>query len=216
MFSGLESLDHDLFVLINIKGAYPALDPVFRGFSVLGEWAIALIALIFLSARGSRTLWRHVAILVLTILALSPIRGEIKRHVNRQRPTTFFPNEATEPKVKARLLDPSGGGSQSFPSGHSMLAFFVMTYVALNNRSQRAVALTLAFLIAYSRVYVGVHFPSDCVAGSLLGAAAGWLAWRLFRLTDRLRAARAGPAPVSNEPENTSPDAGRRGQQAQE
>ena len=45
-------------------------------------------------------------------------------------------------------------------------------------------ALIVAVLVSWSRVYLGLHFPSDILAGALLGAACGWLACRLARRVD--------------------------------
>ena len=68
----------------------------------------------------------------------------------------------------------------SFPSGHSCAAFAFGVAVALTapRKWMKAAALAAAALMAFSRLYVGVHFPSDVLAGSLIGAVCGLLgAW---------------------------------------
>ena len=62
----------------------------------------------------------------------------------------------------------------SFPSGHATQSFAVATCLGLLAPRLRTGALALATLIALSRVYLGVHFPSDVLAGALLGALVGW------------------------------------------
>jgi undecaprenyl-diphosphatase len=177
---GLEALDERLFFLINNGLAAKALDPFFLGLSALGEWAIGLMALVFLSGRGRRTLYRHIAVLAAALVVLAPVRTQVRRLADRDRPEARFQKELSAHTVRIRLLESHRVKAQSFPSGHSMLAFFFMAYVALHNRAQRFWALALAFLIALSRVYVGAHFPGDCLAGGLMGAAGGWVAWMLF------------------------------------
>ena len=66
-------------------------------------------------------------------------------------------------------------GSPSFPSGHSMSAFAVATAIALLAPRMRWPVLGLAALIAFSRVYLGVHFWLDVLAGAVLGSAIGAL-----------------------------------------
>jgi undecaprenyl-diphosphatase len=71
-------------------------------------------------------------------------------------------------------------GSPSFPSGHAMTAFAVAGAVALLAPRLRWPVLGLAALIAFSRVYLGVHFWIDVLAGAALGLAIGLgVAWLL-------------------------------------
>ena len=72
--------------------------------------------------------------------------------------------------------------SPSFPSGHAMTAFAVAGAVALLAPRLRAPVLALAALIAFSRVYLGVHFWIDVMAGAALGLAVGLVvAWAFHR-----------------------------------
>jgi membrane-associated phospholipid phosphatase len=183
----LLALDHRLFFLINedLGGRCDWLDSFFAELSSLGAWPIVLVALALLSAAGARSLRRHVFVLAACILAFIPARNLLKQWADRPRPAAVFQDGIEKGTVRLRLVEqwrPRGG---SFPSGHSMLAFFVMTYAGLNRRGCRLFALTLATLVALSRVYVGAHFPSDCIAGALLGALGGWIAWQGFRLLDQ-------------------------------
>jgi undecaprenyl-diphosphatase len=64
--------------------------------------------------------------------------------------------------------------STSFPSGHAATAFAAATAVALVYPRLRVPVLALAALVALSRVYLGVHYWSDVIVGSLFGVAVGW------------------------------------------
>lgn len=71
----------------------------------------------------------------------------------------------------------------SFPSGHTTAAFAFASALwrAAPDKRMRWAALVCAVLMGLSRLYVGVHYPSDVLAGVLVGLLSGWLAWRLCR-----------------------------------
>ncbi len=73
--------------------------------------------------------------------------------------------------------------THAMPSGHAAIAFALLTTVALMvpSRIGQALCITLAVLIAASRVYLSEHFLEDVYAGSILGVACALLAWALIR-----------------------------------
>jgi undecaprenyl-diphosphatase len=80
--------------------------------------------------------------------------------------------------------------THSFPSGHATVAFACATVLALAVPRLRVPLFVLAALIAFSRVYVGVHYPFDVLAGAVLGVG---LATALRMLAGALR--RSAPQP---------------------
>ena len=67
----------------------------------------------------------------------------------------------------------------SFPSGHTYASFASASAIFRNSRRIGIPALILAFLIAFSRLYLYVHYPTDVLFGILLGILAGWIGNRL-------------------------------------
>ena len=73
----------------------------------------------------------------------------------------------------------------SFPSGHTMSSFAVATVLFYMDRKIGIIALILAILIGFSRLYLYVHFPSDVIVGMILGILVGIIAILLFRVSFR-------------------------------
>ncbi|MCI3271168.1 bifunctional phosphatase PAP2/diacylglycerol kinase family protein [Streptomyces cylindrosporus] len=111
--------------------------------------------------RGRRAAARGVASLALASLTINTLG---KRSVRRPRP-------ALDPVPLARQLRRQPI-TTSFPSGHSASAAAFATGVALESPAWGAAVAPLAWSVALSRVYTGVHFPSDVLAGAALGAGA--------------------------------------------
>lgn len=95
----------------------------------------------------------------------------LKRLTGRKRPCQL------EPHCWARLLPPD---QYSFPSGHSITAFAVAVPLSLFYSSLMVGLMFCALSVAISRVLLGMHFLSDVLVGSILGAAVGYWSYILF------------------------------------
>lgn len=71
--------------------------------------------------------------------------------------------------------------SASFPSGHAAFYFGLSTIVYFYNKKLGILFLVSSLLISVSRVFVGVHWPSDIMAGAIIGVFSGWLIMRLLK-----------------------------------
>ena len=113
------------------------------------------------------------------ILGLLVTNITIKPLVERARPWLVWP---IVPLVTEN--DPN-----SFPSGHTCAAFAAaMAWVrALPRRGDRVIVVVLAVLMGLSRLYVGVHYPSDVLAGALIGSLCAWIAWKAFQAYEERR-----------------------------
>ena len=106
----------------------------------------------------------------------------VKAVVDRPRPTQAHPS------LDALVDLPS---TASFPSGHAATSFACAVVLALLVPRLRVPVLALAVLISFSRLYLGVHYLSDLIAGALLGSAIAWAVVLAARRLDAARAHRA-------------------------
>lgn len=98
----------------------------------------------------------------------------LKMAVERDRPFVTYPND-----IKKR----THVGPYSFPSGHTTAAFATATALSLSAKTwQVAVpAYTYAGFVAYSRMRLGVHYPTDLLGGMVIGIGSGLLTWQIDR-----------------------------------
>jgi diacylglycerol kinase family enzyme/membrane-associated phospholipid phosphatase len=144
-----------------LPGLGPALPRLSRAADDSQLWVAIAAGLAALGgAGGRRAAGRGLLALVATSLL---VNGPAKLLAGRARPTL-----TPVPELRRLRVVPA---STSFPSGHAASAFAFATAVTREQPRLRWPLLTLAGAIAYSRVYTGVHYPGDVVAGGLLGAA---------------------------------------------
>ncbi len=177
----MRSIDEAVLRAINGLHA-PWLDGVARW---LSEWGLylylaALVALALRTrARRDVALSRDGALVFFAALFLS--ESVIKPIIGRARPTADAALAA-----QLHLLGPRPPASSlSFPSGTATTCCGAAAYIWIAWGPRAGVpAALVALLISLSRLYAGVHWPSDLVGGALFGAALAWAVHRLSRWTD--------------------------------
>lgn len=178
---GLTELDRDVFTWV-VEHRVQPFDWLFVALSAAGQASLLWIGLAPLLA-----LWARKPLLFTTLVTAATVwtadllTSLLKLAVDRERPYEVIP--AADPLLR---WDVAG----SFPSGHaatSVAGAVILTY--LIGRGGVWLGL-LAAAVAFSRVYVGVHYPGDVLAGAVLGAAVGLAAIVLVRRLRPTSAAR--------------------------
>lgn len=155
----------------NIRCAF--LDPVMTVFTYMGEaglfWIALAVVLVFFKK------YRATALIMLSAMAVGFLFGEliVKNIVMRPRPFVTSGFEL--------FISPPGGFS--FPSGHSSSSFAAATALLLKDRRFGIPAIIVAAVIAFSRLYNYVHYPSDVLCGIILGIACALLMTFIFKKT---------------------------------
>ncbi|NRP28741.1 putative undecaprenyl-diphosphatase YbjG [Marinobacterium sp. xm-a-121] len=187
----LMDLDQSLFQLINKSLGNPIFDWIMPLLTHLGDKEVVwgLIALIGVSIPAERFVSSSMGIpvsnrvsgiqsklRVLALLALiygvnAGVYSAVKVAVDRDRPFEQNLAELRVDQHEAQSLSSNG----SFPSGHSANSMMLATILAFAFVRLRWVFFSIAILVAFSRIYLGVHFPLDTMVGAGIGGLVSYL-----------------------------------------
>lgn len=168
-----QNLDIDILRNIN-HNRNTALDPTFKTITnsvfPVAIGVPAAVTTLYLLNKDSANKQRAI-IIGGTVIISSAITGLLKYTIQRERPFVTYPD--------INHITPED--SYSFPSGHTSTAFALATSVTI--AYPKWYVATPAYLwassAAYSRMHFGVHYPSDVIAGALIGSGSAWLCYQL-------------------------------------
>jgi undecaprenyl-diphosphatase len=167
----LKAFDVSWFNVINHDLSNPVLNVIMPAISRLGGGELYFVlGVIFLFSKRKEV--RMFGVFVLAGLTVSYYAANlIKVFVARPRPFVALTNVI--------LLGPMAK-SYSFPSAHATQAFMMAAMLA--GRFKKYILFySLAALVAFSRIYVGVHYPSDVLAGAVIGIVVGLFLAKMYK-----------------------------------
>jgi undecaprenyl-diphosphatase len=147
-----------LYTIDNLHN--PVLDKIMVAITSLGNAGLIWIAIAVFLLFIKKTRKCGVLMLVSMILGLIIGNGFLKNIIARDRPCWI--------DTSIPLLIPNPH-DYSFPSGHTLASFEAAVMIFLHNKKWGAISLMLALVIAFSRMYLFVHFPTDILGGMILG-----------------------------------------------
>jgi undecaprenyl-diphosphatase len=181
MLGFLYDIDKSVFLFVNVTLSHPFLDPVMTRITHFTFWLVPgllLAAFYVYREKNRRKALIVLGLLVLTAAICDPLSSRLlKRLFARPRPChpEFF--------VEGGRFLLGMMGSFSFPSSHSVNMFSAATLLFCFYRKYGIYFYSFAALIAYTRVYNGVHYPSDVLGGAVVGSLAGWGVYAGFMFT---------------------------------
>jgi undecaprenyl-diphosphatase len=168
MIDFLNSIDLSIFYFFNHTLSAGFLDKFFSTITNVGNWYIVYAVLWGISFFKGGIKGKIAAILVIILIMFSDQTGYhfLKEMIQRTRPC----------KMLTDAITPLGcTGSYSFPSNHALNNFAAATFYSRLYPDLRWVLFITATLISISRVYLGLHYPSDILGGAAIGIIFGYI-----------------------------------------
>ena len=167
----IEKFDQQLFLLINSHNS-PFWDNIMYAISGRLIWVPLYLSILAVLWFRYRRKFLVIVLMIAVAMAFSDqVSVLIKLTVQRLRP-------CHEPDLEGfvHLVRNKCGGAYGFVSSHASNSFTValLSLLLIKNRWFTAFMILWASAIGYSRIYLGVHYPGDVLAGSLLGIITGW------------------------------------------
>ncbi len=181
MFVQLQRLDAECFLRINAH-AGSGWDYLFGWTTHLGTPVLYGVVLVLLLIWDRDKLASKMAAIVAAGVGASYISHLLKDHIDRARPYAYFTEQINQGRVDVHTLF-NTFFSNSFPSGHATFLFAVAAALNSLYRHRLWWLYPLAAVLALTRVYVGAHFPSDVIAGAVVGTAVGlWVTYLMKKV----------------------------------
>jgi undecaprenyl-diphosphatase len=181
-------MENDLFLYLNTKFHHPILDTIMWCISDFRYWIPLFLYWLFLLYQNQKKTFIRNVLLIVLIITLSDQCSSaiIKPYFKRLRPShePIFADKVHLIEERAGVL--YRGGKYGFVSSHAANSFAIITFLFLILKPQFSFFWFFwAFLVSYSRIYLGVHYPTDILFGALVGIIIAFLVFYINLITQK-------------------------------
>ena len=171
MLDFLLSIDKACFILINNSLSNPLFDFIMPLFDDTKYFIpIMLLPFLFAVILDKNNRWKLAVLIPLVIILVDQSGLFLKKTILRPRPWAGM-----TPDLVNHLVVAQKGRNYSFPSNHAANMSGLATVFSAIYGQYKYVFWSIAGMVIFSRVYIGVHYPSDVISGCILGTLYGFL-----------------------------------------
>jgi undecaprenyl-diphosphatase len=193
MLETLMNLDRELMVALNLSGSHTTfMNGFFWMISQILIWLPAVLVLFYVLGKDKK---KEAFLIVLSVALVFLLCDQISSGL--MKPMLGRLRTGKDPLVMNLLeyVNNYRGGRFGFPSSHAAnsFGFAMFTSLLFKHKPYTAAAFIWASLCAYSRIYLGVHYPGDIICGTLVGILCGLLVYRIYSfIRDKMRSGNRG------------------------
>ena len=181
MFNLQEIIDIDKYLLLTLNGSESLFwDGCMTVYTTVVVWIPLIIMLLYVIMKNNNM--KTFFILVVMFLTVLAITGTLTSLIFKPMIERFRPSLDPELMFLVDVVNGYRETSYSFMSGHAANSFGLATFAFLliRNRIFTISIIIWGLINSYSRIYLGVHYPGDIIAGIIVGVIAGMLVYKLY------------------------------------
>lgn len=175
-------IDIDKYLLLALNGSDSLFwDGCMKIYTTIAIWIPLLLLLMYILIKNNS--FKDFLLLVLVIAAVVGCTDLISSGICKPFFERWRPTYDPEIMYLVDVVDEIRGGKYGFTSSHAANSFGIATFLLLlvKNRALTVSMIIWAVMNAFTRIYLGVHYPGDIIAGTLIGVVVGWGAYKLYR-----------------------------------